>query len=888
MATRDTVLAKILIDDQTKLGFNSYARNVERAKKTSESFRKNAIDKVQLGLENQKLALKNTAKELDLLTAANHGANDAQLEYIATLHKDIDALNQASAAKEEASRQTKLKADEEKRLQQLTERTIAQLKMEKDVTKMTSDELRLMKLEMQGLSKAQLAMVKSAQENTAATRGVETAAMRASKGGLRMMRGGLGQVGHQIQDIAVQLQMGQNALLIFGQQGSQLASLFGKNGALIGALLAVGAAVGTSLAPALFNSKKAIDELKKSSEETGKMLEVDFLSATAKVTEEFAKLSRESKELADNRLRIALVNAIEAANLAMKEFDSTASVFFKGFNPAAPEAMLDRLANKFDISTSEAEKLRGMFLKLGLGGEKAAAALSSYVNELASAKDPTDKKSAALIKLDNALLENIHAVKESVTIQKLLQDVLNGTQKEYKDTTKVVKELTEAKKSSFDAFKSSMNSYLLEQIAIQQGEDAALRYKLALDGLTSTQIDLMLKMHNKTNALREDKEKTDNSARAQDDFVTSLKRSTQEIGLNEDALTRLQGKRLGVDPKITEALIAERNARQANADATEKEANSAEELKASRENLVEGIVAQADAYGKSSIELAIHQASILGLGETAKKQFDEAIERIKRLREEEEKTKKDEAHKLKTETDFESLRKSLLSEEEALLESYERQNQIVDDYLLLNADKEREASEIKLQILADFQKKKEELLKKGVDGEILQGSKLTDSMLSQLGTQFAGVQASNKKMFAAQKAFRIANAIQTTYNAAGNALESPYPWPLPQVFAATAIAAGLANVAQIRSTSFDGGGFTGSGGRSGGVDGKGGFHAILHPQETVIDHTKGQGGGVTIVNNIDASGADANVDMKIRAAMQQTSQQTVASIQDLMRRRRFI
>jgi len=67
MATRDTVLAKILIDDQTKLGFNSYARNVERAKKTSEAFRKNAIDKVALGLENQKLALKNTAKELDLL-----------------------------------------------------------------------------------------------------------------------------------------------------------------------------------------------------------------------------------------------------------------------------------------------------------------------------------------------------------------------------------------------------------------------------------------------------------------------------------------------------------------------------------------------------------------------------------------------------------------------------------------------------------------------------------------------------------------------------------------------------------------------------------------------------------------------------------------------------
>lgn len=40
--------------------------------------------------------------------------------------------------------------------------------------------------------------------------------------------------------------------------------------------------------------------------------------------------------------------------------------------------------------------------------------------------------------------------------------------------------------------------------------------------------------------------------------------------------------------------------------------------------------------------------------------------------------------------------------------------------------------------------------------------------------------------------------------------------------------------------SFAGGGFTGSASRSGGVDGKGGFPAILHPNETVIDHAGGR------------------------------------------------
>ena len=59
--------------------------------------------------------------------------------------------------------------------------------------------------------------------------------------------------------------------------------------------------------------------------------------------------------------------------------------------------------------------------------------------------------------------------------------------------------------------------------------------------------------------------------------------------------------------------------------------------------------------------------------------------------------------------------------------------------------------------------------------------------------------------------------------------------------------------------SADGGGFTGSGSRSGGIDGKGGFPAILHPNETVIDHTKGQGMGATVnfnISTVDAAGFD--------------------------------
>lgn len=45
--------------------------------------------------------------------------------------------------------------------------------------------------------------------------------------------------------------------------------------------------------------------------------------------------------------------------------------------------------------------------------------------------------------------------------------------------------------------------------------------------------------------------------------------------------------------------------------------------------------------------------------------------------------------------------------------------------------------------------------------------------------------------------------------------------------------------------SADGGGFTGAGPRSGGLDGRGGFLGVLHPNETVLDHTRGQTGAST-------------------------------------------
>lgn len=81
--------------------------------------------------------------------------------------------------------------------------------------------------------------------------------------------------------------------------------------------------------------------------------------------------------------------------------------------------------------------------------------------------------------------------------------------------------------------------------------------------------------------------------------------------------------------------------------------------------------------------------------------------------------------------------------------------------------------------------------------------------------------------------------------------------------------------------SFDGGGYTGTGPRAGGMDGKGGFLAMVHPNETVVDHTKGQSAGsgpvyITISNTVG--------DVATKSMLDQANAATVKQIQAGMSR----
>ena len=137
--------------------------------------------------------------------------------------------------------------------------------------------------------------------------------VKAANQGFKLQQNALQQVGFQVQDIAVQLQGGTNALQVFGQQGSQIAGIFGPGGAVLGAVLAVAAALGTAFLPALLNSKKEVDKLEEAMDSLNKVVEVGD-DGVARYTQELVKLSKASQEA----VKVQITAAILAANDVLK------------------------------------------------------------------------------------------------------------------------------------------------------------------------------------------------------------------------------------------------------------------------------------------------------------------------------------------------------------------------------------------------------------------------------------------------------------------------------------------------------------------------------------------------------------------------------------------
>ena len=113
-----------------------------------------------------------------------------------------------------------------------------------------------------------------------------------------------------------------------------------------------------------------------------------------------------------------------------------------------------------------------------------------------------------------------------------------------------------------------------------------------------------------------------------------------------------------------------------------------------------------------------------------------------------------------------------------------------------------------------------------------------------------------KALFLVQQATQIAQAIMSAHTAAANALAF-LPPPINVPASKLMLALGYANAAAIAGqtiASFEGGGMIPDGPRAGGVDGRGGRMAIVHPNEKITDMRRGKEAQPVTVNfNIQAN-----------------------------------
>lgn len=175
--------------------------------------------------------------------------------------------------------------------------------------------------------------------------------------GMRGLSGVAGQIGFQLQDIAVQAQMGTSALTILGQQGSQVASVFGPTGAIVGAIIAVGSAL-LGMATASGTAGESIEELAKKADSLGKAQLEDAIN-------------KANVELNDQQqVLIKTTEKVQRMEAAQKQSGLTAGVYAVKLAEARAEqeaqsdvvnqlvANIERLTNAMYGSVDAAEATR--------------------------------------------------------------------------------------------------------------------------------------------------------------------------------------------------------------------------------------------------------------------------------------------------------------------------------------------------------------------------------------------------------------------------------------------------------------------------------------------------------------------------------------------------
>ena len=707
--------------------------------------------------------------------------------------------------------------------------TLKRMKQYHRTLGMTKQELEIFRLKQQGATKAQIrAAERMARLTELKEKDIQT--NKRLNGSMRMIRGGFGQVGHQIQDVAVQAQMGTDAFIILGQQGGQIASLFGPGGAALGAILAVGAALYTSFKPAVDESASSVKE---------------FVESITEQRKELGLLTAAEKELEELRAE----NRVEQLNEETKNYEDSIARLTENLNRY--KRMLE------GVEAGNTDQMHAAHL-LGLSYEDLKEQVKALTGDLATAKATIAGNTAAT---DENTEANLQAVEKEQERVRSLEELVKGIEDQAEAHVKGARARQLA-----EAVEKGATAVELRRIATAYA---------AIDAFNAKK--------------KADKDAADEAARTQAAAERQAKAEKKRL---DDLISSVADFALGREGVLERTFEAELlMLQQASLDAVGTEQRRNELIEALRRRHKDNLAAlegkpeeeEVDTEDEKQKKLiknikdlqSLRKQAIQGI-QDERAVFEEAmiakIASIQAARDAEiiSETEKTMALQALRQADLENQLDAQLK----LVGGLQHLEQSAEDAMMHFITQGQSASEamrmlgrsIMDEVLKGIIQMGIERVKQAVIAKQVEAGALSSSVMANAAAM-AKIGAA-----AATPAALVATATMGGATAAASA--------------GLTSTVGLAQALAAAGGSFEGGGFTGMGARSGGIDGRGGFPAILHPNETVIDHTRGQGQGITIINNIDASG-NQDVDEKIAIAVTQSSRQTVEQVHNMMRRGRM-
>ena len=387
------------------------------------------------------------------------------------------------------------------------------------------------------------------------------AGVKAATSGMGNMRGMAQNLGYQLQDVAVQAQMGASWFTIIGQQGSQLLSAIGPAGAVAGALLAVGAAAGSALAPSLMKAKDSAADLEVALDDLKKVVGTTA-DDTDVLTERVLKLAAANREAAKTEVALGITKAKDAIAAssdiigeAITKADGWTNATGSMSKAVSQLPALTQIMDRFGVSQAEAldgnipaefqRRIEALSTYIGTLGEEfgmtrsqamqfvqaadeftrlktpeAATKLATTINSINEANGYANR---SLVELGAAVGENTRTMQDAADKANILTNALSGIEQAAKQSEEAI-----ARNSS--AIKGLIESATMEAETIGKSDRARALYVAGLAKATEAEMAQINAQYDKIEAFEK-------SQKAQKDAESAAKKAASE---SESAQKKLE------------------------------------------------------------------------------------------------------------------------------------------------------------------------------------------------------------------------------------------------------------------------------------------------------------------------------------------------------------